>query len=128
MSISRRTQVTLPVAIDDEYLNDDSTFLKQPEGIPSRNAFFIEAVKLYDIMAEILSIFYDSLGSGRPSIDKPNSEEYWQSVMRLDKVLLDFQKQLPPHLRFDWADVDENGQPRLRDPCFLRQANVIQAR
>jgi hypothetical protein len=65
---------------------------------------------------------------GAHSSDKPNSEEYWQSVMRLDKMLLDFQKQLPPHLRVDWAEVDENGQPRIRDPCFLRQTNVIHAR
>jgi hypothetical protein len=126
--ISLRTQVTLPLAIDDEYLSNDNTPCEQPKGTFSQTGFFIQTLKLYDILGEILAIFYDSSGASRGAGGgaKPKPEEYYQSVLRLDKMLLDFQRQLPPNLRLEW--LDDNGQPAKRDVCSQRQANVIHAR
>ncbi|KAA8911525.1 fungal-specific transcription factor domain-containing protein [Sphaerosporella brunnea] len=125
--VSLRTQVSLPLPIDDENLSDDPPHCEQPPGIPSRVELFIHTLKLYEILGEILSIFYDSSGGGRGASggDRLKYEGCYQSVLRLDKMLLDFQRRLPPYLR---QDMDEHGQLVVkRDACFLRQTNVIYA-
>ena len=117
-----RTQVRLPLAVDDELLSND--LCEQPENQFSRISFFIQTLKLYDILGEILSIFYDS--SGIRCAEKSKPEDYYQSLLRLDRILLDFETGLPPVLRLHF--VDENNQPLARDPIFTRQANVLHAR
>lgn len=122
------TKVALPMAIDDEYLTDDIN-CQQPQDRFCRMSFFINTLKLYDILGNILTVFYGGSNEARTSIpfsDRARAEEDYQAVLRLDRALLDFQMELPPFLQFRYLDAQ--GEPLPRDPIFLRQANVLHSR
>ncbi|KAF8537535.1 fungal-specific transcription factor domain-containing protein [Trichophaea hybrida] len=126
--ISIHSQVTLPLEIDDEFIGNENTLCEQPDGRPSRMSFYISTLKLYDILGEILSIFYDSSGSRSViTASGEKTDRYYQSLLKLDRMLLDFQRELPPFLRFH--SVDKNNHPYASEyPFTTRQANVLHAR
>jgi hypothetical protein len=122
------SQVTLPLEIDDEFIGNENTPCEQPDGRPSRMSFYIYTLKLYDILGEILSVFYDFSGSrSATTASGEKTDHYYQSLLRLDRMLLDFQRGLPPFLRFH--SVDKNNRPYAGEyPFTTRQANVLHAR
>lgn len=122
--ISLNTQVSLPLPVDDEYICDGSTICEQPNEQFSRLQFFISTSKLYAILGEILKIFYDASGSTGASSEGRKAENYYQSIMRLDRQLLNFQAELPAPLKLRG---DSNSSP-ARDPVVFRQANVLLSR
>ncbi|CCX33498.1 Similar to Uncharacterized transcriptional regulatory protein C3C7.04; acc. no. O14130 [Pyronema omphalodes CBS 100304] len=125
--ISLHSQVTLPLEVDDEHIQAESTICEQPEGRPSRISFFIQTLKLYDILGEILAYFYDSSGSKCSLSTNEKADDYYQSLLRLDRRLLDFQRELPPFLRLH--PIDKNNCPYSHEyPFTTRQANVLHAR
>jgi hypothetical protein len=125
--ISLHSQVTLPLEVDDEHIQAESTICEQPEGRPSRVSFFIQTLKLYDILGEILAYFYDSSGSKCSLSANEKADDYYQSLLRLDRRLLDFQRELPPFLRLH--PIDKNNRPYSHEyPFTTRQANVLHAR
>lgn len=128
--IPTNTRVPIPASIDDEYIPTPEDPLNldpsQPPGIPSRMCFFTQTLKLYDILGDILSVFYSSPRSP-PFSDRARAEEDYQAVLRFDRCLLNFQFELPDFLRFRYIDP-ETGSEIPRDPVLLRQANVLHSR
>lgn len=130
--IPTNTRVPLPLAIDDECITTPEGALdldpQQPLGVPSRMCFFTQTLKLYDVLGDILCVFYSSPTPRAPPFsDQARTEEDYQSVLRFDRCLLNFQFELPDFLRFRYI-CPETGEEIPRDPVLLRQANVLHSR
>lgn len=116
----------LPAAIDDEYLaTEPGKDHSQPCRLPSKIEFFAWALRLYDILSEILSQLYTS------DRDDFRSKPYEMQaakiddddvapVLRLDRSLTNFWNALPVSLK-----QSDNGN---MDVIFIRQSNVLKAR
>ena len=140
MSLSR--QITLPTAIDDDLLTSaPEAPASQPAGLPSSSAFFVEAVKMLQIVGDVLDMFYgessgvNMTGSDPEKFPRPIQDMIngnYQQVLRLDNALTVWKEGLPSMLR--WNDGDASDLPNLPQhsngnaALFLRQASVLQAR
>lgn len=121
LMILHPSHVKYPQLIDDEYLLDEGEG-SQPASHESRLGFFVETIKLFDILDDILSTVYlkDS------EVDsQPGQQNISFAIMRLNSDLDTFFADLPPHLRpahgQDWPGIS-------RDSCFSLQANVLYTR
>ncbi|KAI9776645.1 MAG: hypothetical protein M1839_009451 [Geoglossum umbratile] len=130
-----RSSVPLPTAIDDEYLEPGAYNCVQPADEFSRLNFFVEAIKLYKILGNILSSVYEPWidGAGRMGSD-PAGFEHLQSskgfdmIMSLDSALMRFQSEVPALLKSPNSGVSTS-KLNSEDPDTLkRQANVLHAR
>lgn len=99
-----------PVYIDDEFITDTSINYPPIEK-PSVLSFFSETVKLYDILAEILNIFYTDSG--------PDCVDLLVSIFKFQERLYDFQDNIPNHIKF--------GHGLLESP-YQRQSIVLHIR
>ncbi|KAI7849795.1 fungal-specific transcription factor domain-containing protein [Circinella umbellata] len=128
----------LPEAIDDELLTSyPDPPAKQPEDKPTRMAFFVHTLQLYEIMGDILTTLY-STGTRRTNEEASIvSDEQLRagnisSVIRLEMALNTWEKALPWFLRLGIYTQDSANSPRNRrsmtDNILLRQNNVLRAR
>ena len=99
-----------PVYIDDEFITDTSIDYLSKEK-PSVLSFFSETVKLYDILAEILNIFYSDSG--------PDYVDLFVSIFKFQEKLYDFQDNVPSHIKFETS---------LQESPYQRQSIVLQIR
>jgi hypothetical protein len=67
--IGRSTTVPIPALIDDEYLSDRIE-AKQPGGVNSRLGLFVSSCELFEILEEILDLFYRDGGNGAKQADE----------------------------------------------------------
>ena len=135
-------QLTLPEAIDDERLNEEvgGMWNRQPSNCPSLLESYIQTIKLYDILGQVLDREDSKDGSGgaagrMPPVDRPplaNSDT--QSLLDLDTMIMEWRDSLPAHLQYDpsldrdrpdGALTPESSIP----PCdFLAQAKRLHTR
>jgi hypothetical protein len=127
-------RVSLPLAVDDEFLNEASNYT-QPSHIPSKIEFFNHIVTQCRLLAKVLDTLYDntpsSSGSGggssssssvsretrvRIKVDLP---DLLAMSIQLDGELAGWQNLLPPHLRTD-SDVPEWHFERQRSVLLMR--------
>lgn len=101
----------LPNCINDEYITDENIGDTLLTDKPSILGFFLETVKLYDILAEILKSFYSN--------DGPCHEEVIVSIFKLEEKLHNFQENIPTYIRF--------GQ-ELKEIPYERQSIVLRIR
>lgn len=99
-----------PIYLDDEFITDTSIDYPPIEK-PSVLSFFSETVKLYDILAEILSIFYSDSG--------PDCADSLVSIFKFQERLYDFQDSIPNHIKYS--------QGLLESP-YQRQSIVLHIR
>lgn len=94
-------KVELPSMIDDEYLMEAGEGV-QPIGLPSQMSLFVYTIRLFDILEEVLAIFYSAqcnlffedetrLGS--------QASEAFSEVLRLEAKLNQFNSEIPRFLR-----------------------------
>jgi hypothetical protein len=120
------TIVPLPLAIDEEYLSQDTRFGNiQPKGRPPMMAFYVQALLLNKILHDILRAFY------KPSADVDTDVyETWfrtgpgqsgeRSFLELDRALTLWSNSLPNHL-VPGTSIGGN-------EVHLRQANILRQR
>ena len=119
--------VDLPLDVDDQYIREASIAPRQPWGRPPRLSFFIQTIKLSEVIDNILSRMYDTT---RKSQMESNQNLWWscspdESTRLSNAVLLDGQLQawwdaMPAHLKTE---------PDLLDGReFQRQRLVIRIR
>ncbi|GFP56396.1 uncharacterized transcriptional regulatory protein C3C7.04 [Trichoderma asperellum] len=131
-------RVGLPLAVDDEFLNEASNYT-QPSNIPSKIEFFNHIVTQCRLLAKVLDTLYDntpsSSGSGggssssssagretrvRIKVDLP---DLLAMSIQLDGELVVWQNLLPPHLRTD-SDVPGWHFERQRNVLLMRFLHI----
>jgi hypothetical protein len=107
----------MPELIDDEYLSETGEG-KQPQGVPSRLAFFVYGMKLLDIRENFQSHLLKTRS-------RTSSGQELGTVLDLVSDLDHFLDSLPPYLRTDHAySPPASGN----EDCFKLQARVLKAR
>ena len=110
----------LPSAIDDELLGLDlNSYPAQPEDKPSTMAFYLEIIKLSDVLSQILTGMYLNDGSRLIPMIGADSRGHAMApggagpltLLHLDKDLHRLREGLPPFLRPTNGD-DSGGSPR----------------
>ena len=117
--------VPLPIAVDDIHLVADMSFDgHQPEGTVSRTSFFLNSLKLVEILEQILSEMY-SARSAVPgysnSIEKLLHYDF-NTILRIDTLFQEWYDSLPYQLRLG------GDKPDVTDPTLSRQARVLRLR
>ncbi|KFZ11405.1 hypothetical protein V501_04785 [Pseudogymnoascus sp. VKM F-4519 (FW-2642)] len=122
--------VPLPASVDDEFLSSEPGVDNvQPMGVPFRSEFYLQTLKLYNILELTLSTFYpsgvsESVTSRRnPSTNEDFEDLDYNAILRIDKLLTEWHQDIPPHLI--WRSAPMSGEV---DELFLRQANVLKLR
>ncbi|KFZ08504.1 hypothetical protein V502_09318 [Pseudogymnoascus sp. VKM F-4520 (FW-2644)] len=108
--------------IDDEYfaVDVDEVDRQRPPGVPCKSAYFASIVKLSDITAEILRLYYTTTPGTAVGL-KP--EKDYNSLLQLDAQLESWKEELPSFLRFDI-----NNQSSDPTNLFVRQAHLLHHR
>lgn len=135
--------LTLPEAIDDERLNEEAggRWNSQPSNCPSLLESYIQTIKLYDILGQVLDREDSKDGGGggaagrMPPADRPpmaNSDT--QSLLDLDTMIMEWRDSLPAHLQYDPSSDRDRPDGALTPessipPCdFLAQAKRLHTR
>ncbi|KAL7932210.1 N-terminal binuclear Zn cluster-containing/DNA binding domain-containing protein [Trichoderma chlorosporum] len=125
-------RVGLPLAVDDEYLNEEHKY-SQPSHTPSKIEYFSHIVTQCRLLAKVLDTLYDNTpstsgsGAGGSSASSSAGRETRVRIkadlpdllamsIQLDGELVVWQSTLPPHLRAD---------SEISDWHFARQRNVL---
>lgn len=111
-----------PLQIDDEYLQGSAS--SPNTGMPlARISFFLRSIELFDILSEILTIFYarDEIQL-KGKAQRCEGQDRLQNMLKLNAALENFWERIPSHLdphQIASAEVNE---------CFKLQANVLYCR
>jgi hypothetical protein len=99
--ISKSWDVQAPLMIDDEYLQMDGEGI-QPAGRPSRMGLFVCSSRLFEILNEILSIFYAEDAGQPPSKhthSDARSQQMLMNVLVFNRRLDNFLTSIPQYLQ-----------------------------
>ncbi|KAF9894108.1 hypothetical protein FE257_009081 [Aspergillus nanangensis] len=110
----------LPVAIDEEDLTNEVD-----QEHPSRLAFFVQSLKLYDILEEILRVFYANKEKRRDNCSPgflDSLQSRVASTVDVDSKLMMWEVSLPDRLQYK-PDL-----PAQAPTVFFRQAVVLRQR
>ncbi|RSL83981.1 hypothetical protein CEP51_004191 [Fusarium floridanum] len=134
-------RLLLPSAIDDELLTRfPHSPGSQPSDMPSRVECYIHAIKLQDILGQVLTSFYhqgseDEGASSQKAVDESRrkgiSNSGLQKLLDVDGQLDTWNRNLSAHLQVDSYSTENSflGGPRSkRSTIFCRQATVLKAR
>lgn len=92
--------IKLPQAIDDSRLSDDvGKWNVQPRDLPSLLEYYVHALKLYDILGQVL----DRQQSRADTDTDAPVDLVWtvRAILSLDSKIMEWRDDLPPYLRCD---------------------------
>lgn len=126
--ISQRPTTPKPKAIDDCYLTVAGTTCEQPPGIFSRVSWFVETLKLHDILRTILFKLYNNGGlvadeATCHQINSRNGPDI-QSIAQIDAELQVFKENLPKPLDWNLEAHQNNGEDFMREKLLLKARYV----
>ena len=87
-----------PGGVDDEYLTDKND---QPQDQLSRIQFFVETVKLYKLMADVVTHLYHRSGESEDASGKSIITGSIDFILETDKKISAFEDQVPAQLHWD---------------------------
>ncbi|KAE8443487.1 hypothetical protein EG329_001798 [Mollisiaceae sp. DMI_Dod_QoI] len=126
--ISLPSSIPLPLLIDDEYLLVDGEG-QQPANTDSYLGFFLSSLKLFDIMSDVLTMYYNQKESSLHS--HHTGTPWWRShllddILKIDSTLDDFANTLPNHLKIqqNTAEAWTQNAGNMK----WRQAKILQCR
>lgn len=136
--------MVLPSIIDDEYLSMDTERPgSQPVDVPCQMAFYVHALKLQEVLGQILTAlyagtpdqsadFFKQMSGSRndPNCDPSASAERtisgdFQTILALDSSLTKWQRELPQQLKFD-HQAPGSASKALGIPTGMRGDNHYQ--
>jgi hypothetical protein len=122
--IDKSHSVPIPVMIDDDYLSDHEE-ARQPPGIYPRLGMFVSSCKLFEILEEILELFYRDTGSQRLG-------NGGTKVAELVTAVLDFNRRLDSFMEVGYVNGMRTAEPdvnaersRLPPDAWPRAASGI---
>ena len=136
------SRLSLPSTIDDELLTRfPHSPGSQPSDMPSRVECYIHAIKLQDILGQVLTSFYhqgsenEGVSASGLGVDESQrrgiSDAGLQKLLDVDGQLDAWNRNLPAHLQVDSYSIENSslGSPgSKRSTIFCRQATVLKAR
>jgi len=117
-----KARVSLPGAIDDEFLSATSLEGEQPPGQPSRLEFFALAIRQLAIREKFDTFEIQNSKGGKIAYSGQALGDTLDLMCEIDR----FGEELPPHLRTDGTRVPD---PRPdAENCFKMQASILRTR
>lgn len=118
------SMVPLPLNLDDAHLTHEPVAeVAQNNHRPMMISFYIETLKLYELLHEILDKLYHSTEETRDSNSLPTrflDSEKLADLLNLDQNLNTWFENLPAHLKTD--------ESQAFGTMFIRQANILYSR
>ncbi|KAK5312441.1 hypothetical protein LTR93_011337 [Exophiala xenobiotica] len=135
--VADSNSVDIPLEVDDQYITDHSTTPRQPLGRPSRISFFVQTIRLSNIIHGILSTLYSATRNVVRKHDETSSlsrsmmeeSSIIGDVLNLDGQLRGWWEDLPPHLKQQPAipdDIDFERQRKVMRIRFLQMRLLLQ--
>lgn len=118
--IDRSIEVPNPALIDDEYLEEQADG-RQPQGLPSRLGLFVSSCTLFELLEEILSLFYrddSGVSSQRQAHGATKPTDLLAPVLDLNRRLDKFVQGIPEYLSISASD---HASPSREDHVHLQQ-------
>ena len=116
-----------PLAVDDEYLSGTLTSCSQPQNVFPITTFFLQSIKLFGILGDILWKVYkpwnEAIGTDRLNEERLQ-ENSMDTIIVLDCALSDFESNIPPQLRWNGRRPTEVLENRI----LVQQRNVLHGR
>lgn len=118
LMLSNSNHIPLPQAVDDEYLSSPD---RQPAGHVSWVEFFVQTIKLYNMLAEVVSHMY-TISPSRPANPSRNSEKStgfgsFAFIQEMDAAISAFEDGIPDHLHWE---------RRQRLPMHIKAVKVFE--
>ncbi|PVH72195.1 hypothetical protein DL98DRAFT_611637 [Cadophora sp. DSE1049] len=118
--------VPLPLVVDDQYINNQTTISRQPTGRPSITAFFVHTIKLSKVIESVLKSLYTNkrrfprAADSENALSKTEESNILGNVILLDGQLQSWWGETPAHLSHE--SVIPYGE------IIQRQRNVLHIR
>jgi hypothetical protein len=126
--ISQKPLTPKPDAIDDCYLTVDDVACEQPPGAFSRASWFVETLKLHDILRTILFKLYNNRGLVTDETTDPQSNSRncpdIQSIAQIDAELQGFKENLSNFLDWNFNTHQDGGEEFMRERLLLKARYV----
>lgn len=145
--VKSKARFVLPSPIDDEFLSrDPENSGHQGPGSFSLIECYVQAVKLQDILGQVLASFYNRATDDSDDVEQNDQESSdtasrtnkiddsdLQVLLNVDELLSAWHENLPSRLKSELYDfeVDQNSPSSpdsMRDRLLKRQARVLKAR
>lgn len=111
-----------PSIKDDKFIVQNQP---QPSLVPSRNAFFVNVVRLYHLMDHILESLHSTAPVSKLQACTCCAVSQLSAILQLDALLLGWHENLPAHLKFSLEGLDDDSPT----PFILqRQKNILKTR
>ena len=135
---TEKQSIALPQAIDDDLLSDEEgTWNSQTPGIPSLLEAYIQTIKLYNILGQVLDDdeSYESIFHRNGTKTSSESSLNFNALLDLDGSATRWRDALPPYLRYEppgspglnWKAAAANGS-HDHGPDFAEQAKRLHLR
>lgn len=117
-------EVSLPLAVDDEYLsNDPSKPPIQPPGTPSKMEFLLQVIPQCRLLERICDLLYKRNPTDSPTQQLAHIPKILAKALELDGDLTAWQAGLPSHLKFD-SQVEGWHIERQRNTLLMRSVTT----
>ena len=100
------------------------TLLCSPDSNETSPHFFIEALKLYELMGQALLILYNPASREDAVGDTVTTTRAVGEVLEMDKALCSWSRALPVHLRYDPDAVKSTTHQRQCNVLWLRHRHI----
>lgn len=122
--IHQKQLIPKPEAIDDCYLTMDDAACEQPADVFSRASWFVETLKLHDILRTILFRIYNNGGfvadeTANHDSNSRNGPDI-QSITQIDAELQYFKENLPNSLNWEMQTHEVGGENFMREKFLLK--------
>ncbi|KIW24396.1 uncharacterized protein PV07_10114 [Cladophialophora immunda] len=114
------SEIPLPIPVDDEFLGDPAT---QPRDRVSLIHFYIESIKVYEILADVVSQVYDL---SAPARSNTKSDSNVDTILNIEAAISKLEKNLPDHL--DWSRHHPPAYNGSGEAVFEQQTSVLRSR
>ncbi|KAH6721858.1 fungal-specific transcription factor domain-containing protein [Leptodontidium sp. MPI-SDFR-AT-0119] len=122
--------VPLPLAVDDQYINNQTTISRQPTGRPSITAFFVHTIKLSRVIESVLKSLYNNkrrfpqpTDSGM-ALSKTEESNILSNVILHDGHLQSWWREAPAHLSQESVITDGDIVQRQRNVLHIRYLQI----
>lgn len=128
LMLYKHRQPLIPRAIDDENFSVNQVVPNEPGISLSRVEFYIQAIKLYEIMAEVLSHIHTNTATERAELPGHANQIFhsFPIILGIDSKISKWEEELPDYLHWRRRE-DMPGNTRSMSP-FDRQSAILQTR
>lgn len=123
--ISEKTSIPRPEPIDDVFLRVEEATCQQPLGVFSHCSWYLENLRLYDILRQIHFTLYKNAQSTEDNFCESNEEDSSiRDVIDIDIKMQIFYREMPSLLNWDSPNDENITRGLLRQRLLLRARYV----